>query len=152
MARRLTAILAADVVGFSRMMEVDEAGTLALLRSTRTEVFDPAVIKRAGRIVKTTGDGFLVEFGSAVDAVRCAISIQEAMASREAKFALRIGINIGDIVVEGDDIFGDGVNVAARLEALAPPGGVAIAGNVEEQITGKIAATFVPEESASPRF
>ena len=143
MARRLSAIFAADVVGYSRMMEADEAGTLALLRSTRTEVFDPTVVERGGRIVKTTGDGFLVEFGSAVDAVRCAISIQETMAAREAKMALRIGINLGDIVVEGDDIFGDGVNVAARLEALAPPGGVAIAGNVEEQITGKIAVPFV---------
>ena len=142
MTRRLAAILVADVVGFSAMMEADEAATLALLRSVRTEVLDPAIIERGGRIFKTTGDGLLVEFDSAVDAVRCAIGVQEAIASREAPIALRIGINLGDIVVQDDDIFGDGINVAARLEALAPPGGVAIAGNVEEQITGKIAATF----------
>jgi class 3 adenylate cyclase/TolB-like protein len=141
--RRLAAILAADVVGFSRMMEADEAGTLACLRSARADVFEAAVSERGGRIVKTTGDGFLVEFGSAVDAVRCAIGIQEAMAAQDTGLAFRIGVNLGDVVVDGDDIFGDGVNIAARLEALAPPGGVSIAGNVAEQITGKIAARFV---------
>jgi adenylate cyclase len=141
--RRLAAILAADVVGFSRMMEADEAGTLTRLRSVRSNVFETAVSESGGRIVKTTGDGFLVEFGSAVDAVRCAIGIQEAMAAQDAGLAFRIGINLGDVVVDGDDIFGDGVNVAARLEALAPPGGVSISGNVAEQITGKIAAQFV---------
>lgn len=140
--RRLAAILAADVVGFSRMMEADEAATLTRLRSARTEVFDPAFAEHGGRIVKTTGDGFLVEFGSAVDAVRCAISAQEAMAAREAGIAFRIGINLGDIVAEGDDIFGDGVNIAARLEPLAPPGGIAIASSVYDQITGKVTATF----------
>lgn len=140
--RRLAAILVADAVGFSRMMEADEAATLARLRAARAEVFDPAFADHGGRIVKTTGDGFLVEFGSAVDAVRCALSAQEAMAAREAGIAFRIGINLGDIVAEGDDIFGDGVNVAARLEPLAPPGGIAIAGSVHEQITGKVAAEF----------
>jgi adenylate cyclase len=141
--RRLAAILAADVVGFSHMMEADEAGTLTRLRSARADVFEPAVSERGGRIVKTTGDGFLVEFASAVDAVRCAIGIQEAMAAQDTGLTFRIGINLGDVVVDGDDIFGDGVNIAARLEALAPPGGVSIAGNVAEQITGKIAAKFV---------
>lgn len=140
--RRLAAIFAADVVGFSRMMEADEAATLALLRAARGEVFDPAFADHGGRVVKMTGDGFLVEFGSAVDAVRCALAVQEALAARGREITFRIGINLGDIVAEGDDIYGDGVNVAARLEALAPPGGIAIAGAVHEQITGKVATDF----------
>ncbi len=140
--RRLAAILAADVVGFTRMMEADEAETLARLKAARAEVLDPTIAEHGGRIVKTAGDGFLVEFGSAVDAVRCALRAQEAMATRNEPIAFRIGVSLGDIVVEDDDIFGDGVNLAARLEPLAPPGGVMIADNVHEQITGKINAAF----------
>ena len=123
--RRLAAILAVDMVGFSRLMEADERGTLARQKAQRTELIDPAIGRRHGRIVKTTGDGLLVEFASVVDAVECAVAIQRAMAVREAEMAqdrriqYRIGINIGDIVIDGDDIFGDGVNVAARLESLA---------------------------------
>ena len=124
--RRLAAILAADVVGYSRMMGEDEAGTLAALRKIWSELFNPAVAGHRGRIVKMMGDGALVEFGSAVDAVQCAIAIQKAMAERNAAdagdkpIAFRIGVNLGDIVIDGDDIFGDGVNVAARLESQAP--------------------------------
>lgn len=140
--RRLAAILAADVVGFSRMMEADEAAALARLRAARTEVFEPAFAGHSGRIVKTTGDGFLVEFASAVDAVRCALDVQQAMAARGPGIVFRIGINLGDIVVEGDDIFGDGVNVAARLEPLSPPGGIAIADAVHAQIAGRIDTAF----------
>lgn len=139
--RRLAAILVADVVGFSRMMEVDERATLTRLREAREAVFDPAIADHGGRVVKTTGDGFLAEFGSAVDAVRCALQVQEAMAARDIAF--RIGINLGDVVVDRDDIFGDGVNIASRLESLAPPGGIAIAGTVYESIIGKVMAAFV---------
>ncbi len=119
--RRLAAILAADVVGYSRLMGADEAGTLARLKALRAELFEPSAEAHQGRIFKTTGDGVLVEFASAVDAVEHAVEVQQALARREADVAedrrivLRIGINLGDIIVEGDDIFGDGVNIAARL-------------------------------------
>ena len=125
--RRLAAILAADVAGYSRLMEADEEGTLAQLRAIRTELFEPTIAAHNGRLVKTTGDGLLVEFGSVVDALRCATEVQRAMARRNAadpdeeRIEYRIGINVGDIVVEDGDIFGDGVNVAARLEGLADP-------------------------------
>src|SRR3954447_17620645 len=123
--RRLAAILAADVVGYSGMVGSDEAGTLDALRRVWTETFDPNVAGRHGRIVKKMGDGALVEFGSAVDAIECALAIQSAMAERnqsaEGQITFRIGVNLGDIVVDGDDILGEGVNVAARLEAHAPP-------------------------------
>src|SRR5215510_12220479 len=130
--RRLAAILAADVAGYSRLIGADEEGTLSRLKALRTEVIDPKIAARRGRIVKTTGDGMLVEFASVVDAVRCAAEIQTAIAESDASFApdrriaFRIGINVGDIVVEDGDIFGDGVNVAARLEGLAEPGGICV--------------------------
>ena len=133
--RRLAAILAADVAGYSRLIGADEEGTLDRLRSIRAEVIDPKIAARRGRLVKTTGDGLLVEFGSVVDALRCATELQQAMAERNAgtsvaeKIEFRIGINMGDVVVEDGDIFGDGVNVAARLEGLAEPGGI---GRTEE--------------------
>ena len=132
--RRLTAILAADMVGYSRLMEADEDGTLARLRTHRLELIDPAIAKNKGRIIKTTGDGMLVEFQSVTDAVQCAVEVQQRMARRNADVAparwiqFRIGINLGDVIVEGDDIFGDGVNVAARLETLAEPGGICVSG------------------------
>ena len=124
--RRLAAILATDVVGYSRLMGSDEEGTLAALKALRQSLIDPKIAEHRGRIVKTTGDGALVEFASTVDAVRCAIDIQRAMPARNAdrspdkKIEFRIGINVGDIIVEDDDIFGDGVNIAARLESISP--------------------------------
>jgi adenylate cyclase len=123
--RRLAAILAADVVGYSRMMEQDEAGTLALLKSRRRGVLEPLVAQRQGRVFKSTGDGVLVEFGSAVNAVQCAVDLQERKAAANSEqpdqtpVVLRIGVNLGDVMVEGGDLFGDGVNIAARLEGLA---------------------------------
>src|SRR5262249_51443749 len=126
--RRLAAILAADVVGYSRMMQADEAGTLAILKSRRSEILQPLVAKHHGRVVKLMGDGMLVEFASAVDAVECAVQLQEAMQAansglpEDRRIVLRVGINLGDVIVEGSDLYGDGVNVAARLEALAEPG------------------------------
>src|SRR5271166_4991415 len=123
--RRLAAILAADVVGYSRLMGVDEEGTLATFTAHRCELIDPKIAEHRGRLVKTTGDGVLVEFASAVDAVRCALEIQRSMTERNAaipqdrRIEFRIGINVGDVIVEGDDIFGDGVNIAARLEGIS---------------------------------
>jgi len=140
--RRLAAILAADVVGYSRMVAADEAGALAALRDTRAELMDPAIDLHGGRIVKSTGDGVLVEFPSAVDALRCAMAIQTGMAAREGDLRLRIGVNVGDVVIEGGDILGDGVNIAARLEGVADPGGVAISGAVREYIAGRIDGNF----------
>jgi len=148
MPRRLAAILAADVVGYSRLMEKDEAGTLAALKCHRAEVVDPLIAEHGGRIVKLMGDGALVEFASVVDAVACAVAVQEDMAERNAaadedkRIVLRIGINLGDVVVEGDDIYGDGVNVAARLEALAEPGGIALSGYAHDQVEGKVEVSF----------
>ncbi len=142
--RRLAAILAADVVGYSRLMEKNETATLALLNDHRRQLIAPAIAEHNGRIVKTTGDGMLAEFASVVDAVRCAIGIQHAMRERNAdtpvdeRIQFRIGINLGDIMVEGDDIYGDGVNVAARLEALGEPGGLCISGTVYEHIRNKL--------------
>ena len=127
--RRLAAILAADVAGYSRLMGADEEGTLERLKALRRELIDPKIAEHHGRIVKTTGDGLLVEFASVVDAVRCAVEVQQAMAERntgvaaDSRIEFRIGINLGDVIVEDDDIFGDGVNIAARLEALAEPAG-----------------------------
>src|SRR5947209_15707416 len=123
--RRLAAILAADVAGYSRLMGADEEGTLERLKALRRELLDPKIAEHHGRIVKTTGDGFLVEFASVVDAVRCAVAVQQAMPERNTGVAagtrieLRIGINLGDVIVEGDDLYGDGVNIAARVEAPA---------------------------------
>ena len=144
MERRLAAILAADVVGYSRLMGADEAGTLAALKAHRSEFIDPKFAEHKGRIVKLMGDGVLVEFPSVVDAVECAVAVQQGMAERNAdvpedtRIVFRIGINIGDIIVEGDDIYGDGVNVAARLEGLAEPGGICISRTVFNHVQGKV--------------
>ena len=136
--RRLTAILTADVVGFSKMMAADEEGTLELLKVHRSSVFEPAVSAHNGRIIKLMGDGTLVEFASVVDAVKCAVAIQSTRNSDEGQVSLRIGVNLGDVIVDGDDIYGDGVNVAARLEALAEPGGICISGRVYDQVENKL--------------
>jgi adenylate cyclase len=146
--RRLAAILAADVVGYSRLVRSDEAGTLEALRAHREDLIEPQVAHHGGRIVKLLGDGLLAEFPSAVHAVMCAIEVQQALADRNAglpessRIAYRIGINIGDIVVEDHDILGDGVNVAARLQELAPPAGICIAGNVHDELAGKLDIPF----------
>src|SRR3984893_2981474 len=146
--RRLAAILAADVAGYSRLMRADEDGTHERLKAHRRELIDPKISEHSGRIVKTTGDGMLVEFPSVVDAVRCAAEVQRAMIDREAgmpedrRIRFRIGINLGDIIIDGDDIFGDGVNVAARLEALSDPGGICISRMVRDQIRDKLAYAF----------
>jgi TolB-like protein/class 3 adenylate cyclase/thioredoxin-like negative regulator of GroEL len=146
--RRLAAVLAADVVGYSRLMGVDEAGTLAALKSHRRELIEPRLAAHRGRIVKLMGDGLLAEFPSAVEAVQCAVELQQAMAARTRgvpeprRIRYRIGINIGDVVVDGADIYGDGVNIAARLEALSDPGGVCVARGVVEQVRGKLDLTF----------
>jgi TolB-like protein/tetratricopeptide (TPR) repeat protein len=143
--RRLAAILAADVAGYSRLMSVDEEGTLATLKACRRELIDPKIAEHHGRIVKTTGDGALVEFASAVDAVRCAMEIQQAMVGRNATFPeerrieFRIGINVGDIIIDDGDIYGDGVNIAARLETLASPGAICLSDNAYQHIKGKLA-------------
>jgi len=148
MQRRLAAILSADVVGYSGLMEVDEAGTLERLKANRSRIFDPFVAAQGGRVVKLMGDGALVEFGSVVAAVNCALAIQEATARAEPErggakgIRYRIGINLGDVIVEGDDIYGEGVNVAARLQALAPDGGIAVSLTVRDQVAGKASCTF----------
>jgi len=146
--RRLTAILAADVAGYSRLMGVDEEGTHERLKAHRCELVDPKIGEHSGRIVKNTGDGLLAEFASVVDAVRCAAQLQRAMIDREAglpedrRIRFRIGINLGDVIVEDDDIFGDGVNIAARLEGLAEPGGICISRVVRDQVRDKLAHPF----------
>ena len=146
--RRLAAILAADVAGYSRLIGADEGGTLDRLRALRRELLDPKIAEHRGRLVKTTGDGLLVEFGSLVDALRCAVEVQSEMTGHNTgvppnkRIELRIGINVGDIVVEGGDIFGDGVNVAARLEGLAEPGGICVSARVQEDAAGKLDLAF----------
>jgi TolB-like protein len=146
--RRLAAILAADVAGYSRLIGVDEGGTLERLRALRRELLDPKIAEHRGRLVKTTGDGLLVEFASVVDALRCASEVQREMTERNTgvppdnRIEFRIGINMGDIVVEDGDIFGDGVNVAARLEALAEPGGICVSARVQEDAAGRLDLVF----------
>ena len=146
--RRLAAILASDVVGYSRLMEADETGTIAALKAHRRELVDRAIAAHHGRIVKTTGDGLLVEFASAVEAVTCAIAIQRGMITRNAgvpedrRIVFRMGVNVGDIVIDGDDILGDGVNIAARLESLCEPGGVCISRQANDQIRDKLTLAF----------
>jgi len=146
--RRLAAILAADVAGYSRLMGANEEGTFAALKAIRRELGDPKVKEHRGRIVKTTGDGLLIEFGSVVDAVRCAVEVQETMAGRNAavpeaqRIEFRMGINLGDIIRDGRDIYGDGVNVAARLEALADPGGICISAVVHDEVRDKLELAF----------
>jgi adenylate cyclase len=142
--RRLAAILAADVAGYSRLMGQDEADTLARLRTHRRELIDPKIAEHKGRIVKTTGDGILIEFPSVVEAVACAVAVQRGMAERNAgtpenqRIVFRVGVNLGDVIVEDGDIHGDGVNVAARLEALAEPGGVCVSGTVRDHIGDRL--------------
>jgi adenylate cyclase len=146
--RRLAAILAADVAGYSRLMGADEEGTLARLKALRHELLDPKINEHRGRIVKTTGDGLLAEFASVVDALRCAVDVQRGMAERNAgmpseqRIEFRLGLNVGDIVIEDGDIYGDGVNVAARLEALAEPGGLCVSARVLEDARGKLDLSF----------
>ncbi|MFI4948556.1 MAG: adenylate/guanylate cyclase domain-containing protein, partial [Alphaproteobacteria bacterium] len=146
--RRLAAILAADVAGYSRLIGEDEEGTLDRLKSLRSTLIDPKIAAHRGRIVKTTGDGLLVEFASVVDALRCAAEWQQAMAERAAgvppahRIQFRIGINVSDVVVEDGDIFGDGVNVAARLEVLADPGGICVSARVQEDAAGRLDLAF----------
>ena len=142
--RRLAAVLAADVAGYSRQMGIDEEGTLARLKAVRKTLIDPTIAAHRGRIVKTTGDGMLVEFASAVDAVRGAVEIQNSIANRNAsvpqdqRLEFRIGIHVGDIIADDNDIFGDGVNVAARLESIAEPGGVCMSNDAYRQVRGKV--------------
>jgi adenylate cyclase len=140
--RRLAAILCADVVGYTRMMAADEAATLARLAALRAQVTDPAIAAAGGRIVKAMGDGLLVEFPSAVDAVGCGLAIQGGMAERGGDMRFRIGINVGDVVIQDGDIFGDGVNLAARVESVAEPGGLALSEFAHEHVRGRVAATF----------
>jgi TolB-like protein/class 3 adenylate cyclase/Tfp pilus assembly protein PilF len=146
--RRLAAIVAADVVGYSRLMGRDESGTLAALKAVRRDIVDPILSEHGGRLVKTTGDGLLVEFASVVDAVRCTMELQTAMARRnsgepeERRIVFRVGINEGDIIIEGGDIFGDGVNVAARLQEIAPPGGICLSSRVQDEVRNRVSGPF----------
>ena len=155
MERRLAAILAADVVGYSRLMAADEAGTLAALKRHRETIFDPAVAAHNGRTVKLIGDGAIVEFGSVVDAVNCALSVQRSGAAlldataRQPTIVLRIGINLGDVIIENDDLYGDGVNIAARLEPLAEPGGICVSSIVNESVGNRIDVRFLDGGEAS---
>jgi adenylate cyclase len=150
MERKLAAILAADVVGYSRLMEQDEAATFQRLRSHRKELFEPEIEKHHGRIFKLMGDGLLAEFGSVVDAVECAVSLQRGMAERNAavdderRIDVRIGINLGEVIVEGEDRYGEGVNIAARLQELAEPGGICVSGKVSKEVEKKLAFGFEP--------
>ncbi len=148
MERRLAAILAADVVGYARLIRNDEEGTITALKALRADLIDPKIAEHHGRIVKLMGDGMLAEFPSVVDAVRAAVETQLAVAEHNSglpedkRIVFRVGINLGDVVIDGDDIQGDGVNVAARLEALAKPGGICISGSVHEQVRDRIDLPF----------
>src|SRR5258707_9502001 len=146
--RRLSAIVAADVAGYSRLMGLDEVGTAHTLREHRA-VTDALVAKHGGRLVKTTGDGVLLEFPSVVDAVECAVAVQAIMAERndavpqDRRMLFRIGVNLGDILIEGDDILGDGVNIAARLESIAEPGGICVSSSAHDQVRDKLELRFI---------
>src|ERR1700751_2507960 len=146
--RRLAAVVSVDVAGDSRLMGRDDSEALARLRAHRRDLIDPKVVEFGGRIVKTTGDGLLLEFPSVVDAVRCAVDVQRGMAERNAgvppeqRIDFRIGVNVGDIIIDGDDIFGDGVNVAARLQTLAEPGGICVSRVVRDQVLDKLSVAF----------
>jgi adenylate cyclase len=148
MERKLAAILAADVVGYSALMERDEAGTFDRLKAGRKDLFEPEIEKRHGRIFKLMGDGLLAEFGSVVDAVECAVSLQRGLAERNAnvpeseRITVRIGVNLGEVIVDGGDRYGEGVNVAARLEQLAEPGGICVSGKVAREVEKKLAFGF----------
>ena len=145
MDRKLTTILAADVVGYSTLMERDEAGTHERLKAGRKDLFEPEIARHHGRVFKLMGDGMLAEFGSVVDAVECAASLQRGLAERNAevpedqRIQVRIGINLGEVIVEGDDRYGEGVNIAARLEQLADPGGICVSGKVAKEVEKKLA-------------
>jgi class 3 adenylate cyclase/DNA-binding transcriptional LysR family regulator len=146
--RRLAAVVSADVAGYSRLMGRDDSDTLARLGAHRRDLIDPKIAEFGGRVVKTTGDGLLLEFPSVVDAVRCAVDVQRGMAKRNAgltadqRMEFRVGVDVGDIIIEGDDIYGDGVNVAARLQELAEPGGICVSDRVHDDVYGKLNATF----------
>ena len=146
--RRLTTIVAADIAGFSRLVGIDEEGTLVAQRGHRTELIEPLLSEHHGGIANTAGDSFLLEFPSAVEAVRCSVAVQDGMAERNRDIAAdrrieyRIGINVGDVVADGDDLLGDGVNVAARLEGLADPGGICISNSAYEQVRDRIDVSF----------
>src|SRR5215467_6975793 len=146
--RRLSAIFAGDIAGYSRLMGADEEGTLARLNAHRREFLEPTIAAHRGRIVKRTGDGVLIEFVSAVDAARCAVEIQRGMTERNApvpeekRIEFRIGIHVGDVIIEEEDIFGDGVNIAARLEGIAQPGGISISDDAYRQVRGKLEINF----------
>src|SRR5262245_47391037 len=148
MERRLAAILAADVVGFSALMERDEAGTFARLKAGRRELFEPEIARHHGRIFKLMGDGLLAEFASVVDAVECAVSLQRGLAERSQsvpeaeRIQVRIGVNLGEVIVEGDDRYGEGVNIATRLEQLAEPGAIYVSGKVAKEVAKKLAFAF----------
>ena len=149
MERRLAAVLAADIAGYSLLMGRDEEGTLSQLKAFRKTLVDPTIAAHRGRIVKTTGDGMLVEFASAVDAARCAVEVQQGVAHQNAgapppsvRIQFRIGIHVGDIIFDDNDIFGDGVNIAARLEGIAEPGGICISDDAQRQIRGKLDSPF----------
>src|SRR5262245_37242140 len=150
MERKLAVILAADVAGYSALMEADEAGTFERLRIRRKDLFEPEINKHHGRIFKLMGDGLLAEFGSVVDAVECAVTLQRGMMERNAnvpeekRIEVRIGINLGEVIVEGDDRYGEGVNVAARLQQLADPGGICVSGKVSREVEKKLAFAFEP--------
>ena len=149
--RKLAAIVAADVVAYSRLMEADESGTFAQLKALRKELVDPKIAEYRGRIVKTTGDGLLLEFASVTDAVQSSVDIQEAMAQRNAsvpedrRIQFRFGINLGEIIIEGNDIYGTGVNVASRLESMAEPGGILVSEAVYQQVHNKVELGFREE-------
>jgi adenylate cyclase len=149
--RRLSAVLVADVAGYSRLMHTDEEATHARLTSLLAEVIDPSVAEHGGRIVKNTGDGFLAEFPSAVEAVRSAISFQRGVRERairdteDKRLVFRVGINIGDVIVEAHDVFGDGVNIAARLEGISEPGGICVSSSVHDQIRGKVTPRVIAQ-------
>jgi len=153
--RRLAAIFAGDIVGYSRLMGADEEGTLARLNIDRREFLEPKIADHRGRIVKRTGDGILIEFASAVDAARCAVEIQQGMVLRNAlippdkRIEFRIGIHVGDVIFEDGDLFGDGVNIAARLESIAQPGGISISDDAYRQVRGKLEIDFQDTENMS---
>ncbi len=148
MERRLAAIMAADVTGYTRLMEKDEAGTHAALKAHREEFIDPTITNHKGRIVKLMGDGALVEFASAVDAVSCAVALQHGMAERNSdipvkqQISFRIGINLGDVIIEGNDLYGEGVNLASRLEGLAEPGGICLSSKVYEEVRNRLELSY----------
>lgn len=149
--RKLAAVVSTDIVGYSRLVQADEAGTLARMRAHREDLWMPEIERHGGRLVGTAGDSLLIEFASAVSAVECAIAMQQGMAAREverpngARMQIRIGINIGEVVVDGNDIFGDGVNIAARLQSISPAGGICLSDKMHDEIAGKLPVAFTDD-------